>query len=412
VSASTVVDSYVSLLTLREIRRYIVRSHAVMMAVFFGLAYGLLSLSISGMLVVVRLGGGYSWLLVSTPGTGPGVIILAPWGVLALPFFGVLSMLLVAVGVALGMSVAVLLAVAVARRRSSAPGGPATLGSLAGLTPAMIALLAFGACCSTTAAASAGVGVVAQLSGSTTANLLVNNWYLSVFQLGIVWVALIAQEALLRAYGTLFGLPSPSPGSASPAAPPLHRRVVAGTALRIALLIGGVTWSLAMFADWTTVSPSSASPALWFDWIFLHQFLSALAILVAIFPSLAAVAVRELSPRRWGRTLRGVSGLAGFLLVVGAPPPLCGWGVEGWGNELLAVLGAPGAWGAVAPVFAPGAALAFRWGVQYLLLGGFALLLAIRPDVALRPALWSNGAGSSVHELARPDPDSGRVVSG
>ncbi|HTP53911.1 MAG TPA: hypothetical protein VML94_02975 [Thermoplasmata archaeon] len=395
-------DSYLSLLTLREIRRYIVRSHAVMMSVFIGMVYGLLALTQSGMLVLVNLHGGYTVLPVSSPGSGPGYLVLAPWGVLSLPILGVIAMVLVAGGVALGMAVAVLLAVALVRRRGAPSGGPATIGSVAGLTPAMITLLAFGACCSTTAAASAGVGVIAQVSGSTTAALLVNNWFLSIFQVGIIAIALVAQEALLRVYGGLFGLPGAAPG-ATATAPRLSRRTAAGTALRAALLVAGVTWSLAMFAAWTTVAPGAASAATWVDWIVVHQGLAALAIGTALFPSAAA----DLFTGRLGasvaRGLRGIALVGGGLLVVGAPPPLAGAGLEGLGNELLSWAGAPAAWGAVSPAYGPGAALAFRWGAQYLLLGGFAIVLALRPRRALRPVLWSVGPTDPTEEPVRSE---------
>ena len=82
------------------------------------------------------------------------------------------------------------------------------------------------------------------------------------------------------------------------------------------------------------------------------------------------------------------------------------WGVEGWGNELLSVAGAPTWWGAVAPVFPPGLALGLRWGVQYLLLGGFALAVALGPRAAMSPGLWSTGsaAGSYPADRAATDP--------
>ena len=401
----TIADAYVSLITLREIRRYIVRSHAVMMAVFIGLVYGLVALSQSGMLVLAPLGGSYTVLAVTSPGTGPGYLILAPWGVLSLPLFGVSAMILVAIGVALGMTVGVLLAVAVVRRRAAAPGGAGTLGTVAGLTPAMVTLLAFGACCSTTAAATAGVGVVAQVSGSSTASLLANNWYLSIFQLGIVWIALVAQEALLRVYGGLFGVPGATAAGAPSAAPPkVDRRVVAGTLLRALLLIGGITWSLAMFADWATVNPATASAALWFDWIVVHQVLSAIALGVALFPSAAFGLFTGFPSRSFSRVVRGIALSAGALLAVGAPPPFAGWGIEGWGNELLAAAGAPTTWGAVPAIYPAGIALAFRWGVQYLLLGGVAIAIAAKPQSAFRPVLWSVGEETPSGDPRLPEP--------
>jgi len=60
VGAAGLSDAYVSLVTLREIRRYIVRSHAVMMAVFLGMVYALVSMAQGPMLVLGHLGGGTS----------------------------------------------------------------------------------------------------------------------------------------------------------------------------------------------------------------------------------------------------------------------------------------------------------------------------------------------------------------
>ncbi len=60
----------------------------------------------------------------------------------------------------------------------------------------MIALVTLGACCSTTAAATAGLGVIAQASGTSIDELLANNWYIGVFQILVLWIALIAQEQL------------------------------------------------------------------------------------------------------------------------------------------------------------------------------------------------------------------------
>ena len=388
------VDRYFGLLTLRELRAYVVRSHAVMMSAFLALVYALLAMTESGMLVLGRFGGGYSVFYYASnplgqqPWNYPGLLVVAPWGVVELPWFGTFSMVVVSAGVGLGMAAAVLLAFVGLRRRRTETGGPATLGSLAGLTPAMIAALALGACCSTTAAATAGVGVIAQVSGSTTANLLYNNWYLGLFQIVVVWVALVAQEALLRAYGDLFGVPRAA-GSGRPSRPARpDRRAVAGSLFRFALLVGGVTWSLAMFASWTDTDPTRASAAMWFDWIVLHQFVSVLAVAAALFPLGLADLLRRRLP---SRLVRGAALVGGVLLLVGAPPPLSGWGVAGLGNELLAAAGAPSAWGGVPTAFGPLGALVFHWAAQYLLLGGFALAVALRPAWAVRPGLWSAG---------------------
>jgi hypothetical protein len=407
------LDGTVSMLFLREIRGYLRRSHAVMMAVFFALVYALVSMTEGGMLVLAPLGGGYTFTpiwanaLGVQPWSYPGLLIVAPWGIVTLPLWGTFSMIVVSAGVGMGMAVAVLLAVSLVRRRSESNGGPAALGALTGLTPAMIALLALGACCSTTAAAAAGVGLIAQVSGSTAGNLYLNSWYLGVFQIAIVGVALIAQEALLRAYGGLFG----RPGARSEAAPRVDRRVVAGTAVRAALLIAGLLDALLVVVGWTTVSPFSAPAGAWFEWAVVRLVPGTVAILVALFPA-GAIAVFWASARTVPvRVLRAAVLTAGLLLAVGAPPPLPVFGVEGIGNEILGSAGLSAAWGGFPPVFAPGLTLAFRWTVEYLVPGGFAIALALRPSFALRPALWSRGE-SRTPAGPRPDPAEAPVAAG
>jgi hypothetical protein len=413
--------SILSLLTLGEIRRYIRRSHAIAMTVAFTLIYALGSMVLGGMLVFAHLSGGYQVIAVwgNALGTSswsyPGLLILAPWGIVTLPFFATFAMVVVSIGVGIGMSVAILLGVSILRYRRSAAGRPASVGSLAGLTPAMIALVTLGACCSTTAAATAGVGLVAQVSGSTPDNLLLNNWYLGVFQIAVVWIALIAQEIVLRVYGGLLGGPTRT-GDAVPTAPRIDRRFALGSAFRAALLVGGITWSLAMLVEWTSVDPLGASGAVWFRWLFEHQLPAFLAIFTALFPAGTAAFFRLDRPSRARGVLRSLLALGGASLVLGAPMPFAGWGVEGFLNELFATLGMPAAWGGVAPVFPPGLDLYFRWGFQYLLLGGFALVVAIWPALAFRPLGWTvavrEAPDSSRRSPAPPSPASTRLPRG
>ena len=418
VSEGRGLGSPLSLLTLREVRRYIRRSHAIAMTVTFVVLYALGSMVLGGMLLFANLSGGYQAILILGNGLGtnswsyPGLLILAPWGIIELPFFATLSMVVVSIGVGIGMAVAVLLGVALVRSRRRTSGRPASVGSIAGLTPAMIALVTLGACCSTTAAATAGVGLVAQVSGSTTDNLLLNNWFLGVFQMAVVWVALVAQEIVLRVYGGLLGLtgkPTAEP-SVRYVAPPVDRRYLAGGLLRVGLLVGGITWSLAMLVEWTSVDPLAASGALWFRWIGEHQLPAFLAVFAALFPSGTYVALGGNGSRRAVLALRVAAVVAGLALLVGAPPPLAGAGVEGFVNELMAVLGLPAAWGAVAPVFPVGVDLAFRWGLQYLLLGGFSLAFGLYGARALVPIRWTVGrleSTGAAHGLGAPGTTSG-----
>ena len=116
--------------------------------------------------------GGYTITVFTSSGTGQGwwnypyIYAVAPWGYLEIPFFTGISMLLVAVGVGLGMAVAVLLTLSLLRPTAAGAARSKAVGAATGLTPAMIGLVTLGACCSTTAAASAGVGLVAQASGN------------------------------------------------------------------------------------------------------------------------------------------------------------------------------------------------------------------------------------------------------
>ena len=394
-SEAPTLGTPLSLLSLAETRRYIRRSHAIMMTVTFVILYALGSMVIGGMLILANLTGGTVVQIVWGNGLGtdfwnyPGLLIIAPWGIVDLPMFATVSMVFVSIGVGIGMSVAVLLGIAMVRSRRASLGRPASVGSIAGLTPAMIALVTLGACCSTTAAATAGVGIVAHASGTTSTNLLVNTWYLGVFQMAVMYVALFAQELVLRVYGGILGL-SGRDASRIYVAPPVDRRYVVGILLRVALMVGGITWSLAMLVDWTTTGPLSAPAALWTRWILEHQVPAFLAIVVALFPNGTFAVLRDLA-RYPGLAVRALLVAGGLLLLVGAPPPLAGWGLEGFGNELMGALGLPVAWGAVAPVYPLGWTLAVRWGLQYVLLGAFAISVGIAPSLALRPLRWTVG---------------------
>lgn len=308
----------------------------------------------------------------------PGLLVVTPGFVLALPFLPTLAMVLVSVGVGVGMTVAGALTINLLRRRKSQLGRPAAVSSVAGLTPAMIALVTLGACCSTTAAATAGVGIAAQASGTSVNALILNNWYLGLFQVVILYAALLAQEQLLAVYGYLFRN-KPASGEVPHSVParPLNRRFVGGAALRVALLAGGITWALTMFAEWTTVSPLAASAGTWFSWLAQYQFLALTAIFAALIPIAFAGSLSRIHGTRVSLLLRGAWVVIGFTLAGWTPPVVASWGVYGFVNELLGAAGLPSSMGAVDPGQALGLALVLRWGFQFLLLGGFAIWLGI-----------------------------------
>jgi hypothetical protein len=371
------------------------------MVASIGVVFGFLSLLVGQMLVLERIGGAYGLVVLWNSSGGaywwnyPGILWVQPWGILALPFLPTIAMALVAYGVGLGMSVAILIGVRMFRLRRGALGRPTALGSATGLTPAMIALVTLGACCSTTAAATAGIGVAAQTSGTTVDALLQNNWYLNVFQLVILWVALIAQEQLLIAYGIFF---DPDRARAAVASGPAYDRLAVAKGLaRLALLVGGVTWSLSTVASWAQVGAASAGAGLWFHWIVQQQAPALLAVAVALAPSGIAALFARHGARLGGQIVRAVLFVGGLSLIVWMPPSLVGADVVGWLNEVLGSLGAPSAVGAASAAPIAGWGLLFHWAFQLLLLGAFAAAVAIAPTRilgALAPAPQPAGAST------------------
>jgi hypothetical protein len=329
----------------------------------------------------------------------PALLIATPTWSLVLPFLPTVTMLLVSAGVGLGMAVSVRLAVQLLRRRKDGLARPTALGSLAGLTPAMVGLVLLGACCSLSAGALAGIGAVAQASGSNLDNVLLNSWYLGLFEIAVLYVALVAQEELIVVYGGLFGLGSAlglRPGEL-PTAPRLDRRWAVGALARLALLAGGLTWLLSAFTYWFEPSwfgptPPAPTAAAWFSLIVQHGAVAIAAISVALFPSASYRLVARAGGGVPGWTARAVLLLAGVSLVGWMPSSVAHAGLVGLVNEWLGALGAPASWGAVAPPVAGPIALSFRWGFQFLLLGGFGLSVAVAPERSLRAFLTTSPA--------------------
>jgi hypothetical protein len=379
-----------------------------------GVVFGFISLLVGQMLVLERIGGFYGVEVIWRSSGGaywwnyPGVLVVEPWGLLALPFLPTIAMALVSYGVGLGMSVAILIAVRMVRLRRGALGRPTALGSATGLTPAMIALVTLGACCSTTAAATAGIGVAAQTSGTTINTLLQNNWYLNVFQLVILWVALVAQEQLLIAYGIFF---DPDRSRTIAAHGPPDRFAAPKGITRVVLLVAGVTWSLTTIADWTQVSASAAGAGLWFHWIVQQQAPALLAIAVALAPAATAALVLRHAARPEGRLLRGLLFVSGVSLLTWWPPSFVRAGVVGWGNEFLGALGFSSAAGGVSAAPISGWGLVFHWGLQLILLGAFSIAVALAPRrflAAVSPAATA-GAGLTLAAPLPPVPEPSAV---
>jgi hypothetical protein len=332
----------------------------------------------------------------------PGVLILAPGGVVALPFLSTITMIVVSIGVGLGMTAGVRLAFVLLRQRRREQAGAGLVSSLSGLTPAMIALLTLGACCSTSAAAAAGIGAVAQASGTTYNQLLANAWYLNVFQVAVLGVALLAQEQLLAVYGSLGGGGSaPVDAAGPPAVPRSVRATVPAVGARVLLLSVGTLWALSALLAWAIASPTGASipsAALVGGWVLQKWLVGGIAVAAALAPIALLEAGTRGSLRRLAPMLRGLLFASGATLAIGAPPPLNGWGVSGFVNQLLGFAGAPGSLGGASPPPVGGAALGATWGLFYLLLGGFAMALALRPRALLQRLALAERPNSSVGE--------------
>ncbi len=221
--------------------------------------------------------------------------------------------------------------------------------------------------------------------------LLRENWYLDLFQLAVVGIALLAQERALSL-----------PADDCPVPPKTDGRFVLASLLRIALLIAGITWSLAMFVEWIEVPPLTAGAPIWYHWIFEHQLLSGTAIAAGMFPKEFASWIQGFYRGFAGRAFRVALLVAGVTWGIWVPAALTGLGLGGFLNELLGVLGASPAVGAIPPDAAFGAALAFHWAFQHLLLAGFAILLAVHPRLALAPLLRTVEGPSAVGAPAGP----------
>ncbi len=378
-----------AVLTLREVRGLIRRSSFRGAVVLFGLLYVLGSLFESGMVLLARLPGGYTLEVLPTSPTGtqgwnyPGLLLLAPWGVVSLPFFPTVAMIVVGVGVGLGMTIAVLLTLRLLR---PAPGDRArskAVGAVTGLTPAMLSLVTLGACCSTTAVATAGVGLVADASATSVSNLLLNNWYLGVFQIVVVWVSLLGQEMLLSVYGSLYGKGPARAGTPRTSLGSPYRWALGGT-LRVLLLAGGILWSLAVLAAWTLSAPAGAGPALWFSWGVQHEAVGLFAVALALAPGGVLRAVLRARRSLAGRVALG-SLLAGAVsLLLWLPSPLPSWGLDSLPDRLLGLFGVAPAWGAVATPGLPPYLTGLRIALEYGLLAVVSVVAVARPGTLLR----------------------------
>ncbi|MCW6167942.1 MAG: hypothetical protein LVQ64_05810, partial [Thermoplasmatales archaeon] len=279
-----------SVFTFRATRQVLARRWAIPLFLLIAAVFAFAAMIMGGMLVFARTGYTHLTVIVLTTASGgpawwnyPGVIVGFPNGGLFLPFFGTLTMLIVSIGVGAGMSVAVVLWTRLIRLRRLAASGNVAIGSMAGLTPAFLSLATIGACCTITTSTAAGLGVVAQTSGTTAYTLLANNWFLGVFEIVVLTIALLAHEALLETYGPLLGLTTSPNGRIVrlpddlPTPAPLSGATVVRAVVRVVLLLGGVLWALAGVGLAATYNYPFSSASFWFAVLVQHEFIAAVA---------------------------------------------------------------------------------------------------------------------------------------
>jgi hypothetical protein len=329
-----------AIFTLRAVRSFLREGRFGRAVGVFGLLYVLGALFAGNMIGFGNFGGGYTiWVLLSSP-TGvqpwnyPGLFVVAPWGVIQLPFFATFTMIVVGVGVGFGMAVAALLTWRLLRPSAAERARSQAVGAVTGLTPAMLSLVTLGACCTSTAAATAGIGLVAAASATTVANLLANNWFLGVFQIAIVWVSLLAQELLLTVYGGLYGTRGGPPQRIRH--PALVRWLEVG-ALRVALLVGGLLLALSTLQAWTATDPYTASALTWTGWLGQRALIGLVTIAFALFPEALTGLFARAQRSGFGRVGVGIVAVGAASLLIAYP---ASWTAAGWNGLVGLVLSA------------------------------------------------------------------------
>jgi len=148
--------------------------------------------------------------------------------------------------------------------------------------------------------------------------------------------------------------------------------------------VGGILWSLSMFAEWTTQPPLSSGAGWWVQWILEHQLVAAVAVGAAFFPVPALQLFCALR-RGAGRALGVVVALAAGAVLLWLPAPLPAWGLDSLTDQVLGALGAPASWGAIAVGPVTGAALVLRWAIEFVVPAGFTLVALASPERAFAP---------------------------
>lgn len=252
-------------------------------------AYGLLSMLSTGM---VRADGGpVARVVWETPPSGDPVILLSGLGWSAtLPLEGLGLTILVALATGVGLGAAVAVSLRLRAGACSAKIGTTSAATVAALAPAMMALVTLGACCSTVAAAASGLVGGTGSSQLALGPITVPTLFLGVGQLGLLAVALSAQERLFRMFGDLLRLePGPSPPSKVPERE-WRRRFIARSPFSATSLGVGVLGGVA-FAAVVAGSPSLGGPGPLILGGVLHADVRSLFVVgTVLFPALVALA--------------------------------------------------------------------------------------------------------------------------
>jgi hypothetical protein len=323
---------------------------------------------------------------VSNPYLVPAVIVTAPHLVLSFAFWPTLVMGLLGAGIGLAISSSVALFAVQRRRRMDL--------AASGVAPVVTGAALLGACCCTSCVAQAAtIGLLGAASGTTAPELIASSWPLGLFQLLILGASLLYMERELE--GT--GAPSiPVPAS--------DRKRAVAVGLRIALLLGAITWLFSFVVEWSA-GEASITGGLLYHWALEHWALGLLAIVSALGPLGAWSWFSRHAQAAWA--VRGVALLAGVTWGIYVPSFAVGSGLGGLVNEMLGYAGAPAAWGAVVPDSPMGGALLFHWIVQHAVIAAWAIAVALAPARAFavlsperRPVPdWTPDAERSV----RPD---------
>jgi hypothetical protein len=367
-------------LFLRNSRSIVSSLQGKLLWLSFSILFGLVSMILGGMLAivpisVVRIYVAYSGI---PRWDYPMLWIDFHRLVMVFPFLPTILMILISAGVGLGSAVALMLAIG-SRSKYKA----STIGSV----PLITGFATAGACCCTSCLSTAGIAVIAAVSSVPTWEILMNDWYLGLFQLSIVFLSLLVLERELERNKETCNVTYSK------------KKMTLSVILKISLLIAGITWSLAMLVEWGEISPLSASLPTWYHWIFEHQLLSSFAILSAFFPSKMYSIIRS---RSLGAILLRV-GLVLSALTWGfwVPEQLTNIGLGGFLNELFGYINLPLSLGAVPPDSSLGIPLLFHWIFQHELLSIFALSASLIPRKVFAPLLWSSETTQKMEVVAK-----------